>query len=86
MNIKDRIDLALENEILRSGKIGSEDVRVSIEVSSDEISEFFKILDEDKGTFDNLIWWEIEDNKTLTVVYCEEQLIQQEHSYKKLCS
>ena len=37
-----------------------------------EISEFFKILDEDKGTFDNLIWWEIEDNKTLTVVYCEE--------------
>lgn len=72
MNIKDRIDLALENEILRSGKIGSEDVRVSIEVSSDEISEFFKILDEDKGTFDNLIWWEIEDNKTLTVVYCEE--------------
>lgn len=64
-NLMDRIQQEIDVKAMKSGKMGTERINVTLELTSEEMNEFYKInLDEHWN-------WEIESN-TLFISYVEE--------------
>ena len=55
--IKERIEKELEREIFKTGKIGTETVSISLDITEKERDEFLNLDLEDN------YWFEIEGNK-----------------------
>jgi len=65
MDLKQKIDRIIEEEIMKNGKMGTETVRVSIVISNEEINQF-KLTD----LYDNAhYYWEIEKSDEGAILY-----------------
>jgi hypothetical protein len=75
--LKNIIDEQLQKKALRTGAMGTESVSIDIELTDEQLQEFYKI------NFSDNYHWEVTDN-IVTITYVE-QIITRESHYNDYC-
>lgn len=65
--LQEKIDRAIDQEAMKTGAMGTEQVRVTLELTDEEVKVFHSMDKYDNEHY----FWEFEDNE-LTITYTEE--------------